>query len=196
MSERKDMRRQRVSQPKLLVFTGPMFGSKTTKMLSVLERALYQSKRVIAFKPKMDERYEKSMIVTHAGLKFDAHNVQTGEEILSLSKDYDVVGVDESFMIEGSASALVDLFKSGKTVAVSSIQLSASGKPFEEIRDLLPWATHIEVCPAVCLITGEDAYYTVRKSKGISEIEVGGSETYEPRAWSCTPFMNDQFGES
>ena len=196
MSERKDMRRQRVSQPKLLVFTGPMFGSKTTKMLSVLERALYQSKRVIAFKPKMDERYEKSMIVTHAGLKFDAHNVQTGEEILALSKDYDVVGVDESFMIEGSASALVDLFKSGKTVAVSSIQLSASGKPFEEIRDLLPWATHIEVCPAVCLITGEDAYYTVRKAKGISEIEVGGSETYEPRAWSCTPFMNDQFGES
>lgn len=196
MSERKDMRGQRVSQPNLLVFTGPMFGSKTTKMLSVLERALYQSKRVIAFKPKMDERYEKSMIVTHAGLKFDAHNVQTGEEILKMSEGYDVVGVDESFMIEGSASALVALFKSGKTIAVSSIQLSASGKPFEEIRDLLPWATHIEVCPAVCLITGEDAYYTVRKAKGISEIEVGGSETYEPRAWSCTPFMNDQFGES
>ena len=75
-------------------------------------------------------------------------------------------------------------------------KIKASGKPFEEIRDLLPWATHIEVCPAVCLITGEDAYYTVRKAKGISEIEVGGSETYEPRAWSCTPFMNDQFGES
>lgn len=196
MSERKVMRIQRVSQPKLLVFTGPMFGSKTTKMLSVLERALYQSKKVIAFKPRMDERYDKSKIVTHAGLKFDAHNVQTGLEILELSKEYDVVGVDEAFMIEGSASALVALFKAGKTVAVSSIQLSASGKPFEEISDLLPWATHIEVCPAVCLITGDDAYYTVRKAKGISEIEVGGSETYEPRAWSVTPFMNDQFGES
>ena len=196
MSERKVMRGQRMSQPKLLVFTGPMFGSKTTKMLSVLERALYQSKKVIAFKPKMDERYERSKIVTHAGLQFDAHNVQTGNEILAMSKDYEVVGVDEAFMIEGSADALIALFKSGKSVAVSSIQLSASGKPFEEIRDLLPWATHIEVCPAVCLVTGEDAYYTVRKAEGISEIEVGGSETYEPRAWTCTPFMNDQFGES
>lgn len=182
-------------QPKLIVFTGPMFGSKTTKMLTVLERSSYQNKKVIAFKPKMDERYAKGQIVTHAGLSFDAHIVQSGKEILEMSTGYDVVGVDESFMIEGSGSALVELYMSGKTVAVSSIQLSASGKPFKEVKDLLPWATHIEVCPAVCVVSGDDAYYTVRKSKGFAEIEVGGSETYEPRAWSCTPFANKKFGE-
>ena len=183
-----------MSQPKLIVFTGPMFGSKTTKMLTVLERASYQNKRVIAFKPKMDDRYSKGEIVTHAGLKFDAHNVQTGDEILELASDYEVVGVDEAFMIEGAAKALLKLYNSGKTVAVSSIQLSASGNPFDEIKDLLPWATHIEVCPAVCVMSGDDAYYTVRKSEGLSEIEVGGSEMYEPRAWSCTPFANREFG--
>lgn len=184
-----------MTQPKLMVFTGPMFGSKTTKMLTVLERASYQNRNVIAFKPKMDERYATGQIVTHAGLRFDAHNVQTGEEIENLSQDYDVIGVDEAFMIEGSAKALVNLYKRGKTVAVSSIQLSASGNPFEEIRDLLPWATDIEVCPAVCVMSGKDAYYTVRKSEGLSEIEVGGSETYEPRAWACTPFVNKSFGD-
>ncbi len=185
-----------MTQPKLIVFTGPMFGSKTTKMLTVLERASYQNKNVIAFKPKMDERYSIGQIVTHAGLRFDANIVQTGNEILKLSEGFDVVGVDESFMIEGSANALIELYKSGKTVAVSSIQLSASGTPFEEIKNLLPWATHIEVCPAVCVQTGDDAFYTVRKSKGFSEIEVGGSETYEPRAWSCTPFANENLGET
>lgn len=172
-----------------------MFGSKTTKMLTVLERASYQNKRVIAFKPKMDERYSKGEIVTHAGLRFDAHNVQSGEEILEMASNYDVIGVDEAFMIEGSANALLELFRKGKTVAVSSIQLSASGNPFDEIKDLLPWATHIEVCPAVCVVSGDDAYYTVRKLEGLSEIEVGGAETYEPRAWSCTPFVNREFGD-
>lgn len=185
-----------MTQPQLIVYTGPMFGSKTTKMLTVLERASFQNKKVIAFKPKMDDRYDVGKIVTHAGLSFEAKNVHTGDEILNLSRGYDVIGVDEAFMIEDSAEALISLYRQGKTVVVSSIQLSASGKVFEEVRDLLPWATKVEVCPAVCVVSGDDAFYTVRKLKGLSEIEVGGAETYEPRAWSCTPFMSFDAGEN
>ncbi len=182
-------------QPQLIVYTGPMFGSKTTKMLTVLERASYQNKSVIAFKPKMDDRYSSGSIVTHAGLKFSALNVQNGGEILEKATGFDVIGVDEAFMIEGAASALIQLYKLGKTIVVSSIQISASGQVFEEVRDLLPWATKIEVCPAVCVRSGLDAYFTVRKSSGDQEIEVGGAEMYEPRSWVHTPFVNLNFGE-
>ena len=188
------VRIMRTQTPQLIVYTGPMFGSKTTKMLTVLERASFQKKRVIAFKPKMDDRYSEGKIVTHAGLKFRAHNVSSGKEIFDLAKDYEVIGVDEAFMIEGSARSLIELYKMGKTVAVSSIQLSASGQVFEEVRDLLPWATKIEVCPAVCPVTGEDAFFTVRKSSSEQEIEVGGSDLYEPRSWACTPFVNNELG--
>ena len=181
--------------PELIIFTGPMFGSKTTKMLSALERCLYQNRKVIAFKPKMDDRYSEGEICTHAGLRFPALNVQSGEEILSHASDHDVIGVDEAFMIDGSASALLQLFKMGKTVVVSSIQISASGFVFEEIRDLMPWATKIEVCPAVCVKTGKDAYYTVRKVDNLSEIEVGGAEMYEPRSWTHTTFVNHTTGK-
>lgn len=180
----------KIHQPQLIIYTGPMFGSKTTKMLTVLERASYQKKKVIAFKPKMDDRYDEGKIVTHAGLSFDAHNVRTGQEIVEMSSGYDVIGVDEAFMIDGSAEALIGLYKQGKTITVSSIQLSASGQVFDEVRDLLPWATKIEVCPAVCPLTGDDAYFTVRKLPADQEIEVGGSDLYEPRSWSCTPFAN------
>ncbi len=182
-------------QPYFIVYTGPMFGSKTTRMLAAIERASYQNKKVIAFKPKMDNRYSEGEIVTHTGMRFLANNVKTGEEILSLSDEYDVVAVDEAFMIDGVAAVLIELFKKGKSVIVSSIQLSASGQVFEEIRDILPWATKIEICPAVCLHTGADAFYTVRKTLCGNEIEVGGSETYEPRAWTHTPFMNRKYGE-
>jgi thymidine kinase len=181
-------------EPKFIVFTGPMFGSKTTKMLSVLERCSYQQRKVIAFKPRMDDRYSEGEICTHAGLKFPAVNVNSGEEILSAARDHDVIGVDEAFMIDGSAAALLRLFKLGKTVVVSSIQLSASGCVFEEIKDILPWATKIEICPAVCVETGGDAFYTVRKIDNESEIVVGGTEMYEPRAWSAAFFMNDSCG--
>ena len=82
----------------------------------------------------------------------------------------------------------------GKTVVVSSIQLSATGKPFEEVKEMLPWATSVEVCPAVCVKTGNDAYFTVRKVDSSSEIAVGGADMYEPRAWSQTPFMDRTHG--
>ena len=182
-------------EPEFIVFTGPMFGSKTTRMLSVLERCSYQQRRVVAFKPRKDDRYGEGEICTHAGLRFPAVNVSNGEEIFSAAQDYDVIGVDEAFMIEGSANVLLRLYKSGKTIVVSSIQLSASGHVFDEIRDILPWATRIEICPAVCVETGADAFYTVRKIDNISEIAVGGTEMYEPRSWSKTSFMSEHYNE-
>lgn len=183
-------------EPYFIVYTGPMFGSKTTRMLSSIERATYQNKKVIAFKPKMDNRYAVGEIVTHTGMSFIAQNVKVGSEVKKLSEDYDVIAVDEAFMIDGIAETLIKLFKEGKSIIVSSIQLSASGQVFEEIRDILPWATKIEICPAVCPKTGNDAYYTVRKSRSGTEIEVGGSDLYEPRAWSHTTFMNNDYGEN
>ena len=182
-----------MKNPEFIVFTGPMFGSKTTRMLSVLERCSYQNKRVVAFKPKMDDRYEEGEICTHAGLRFPANNVNNGGDILTQSIGYDVIGVDEAFMIDDCAAALIDLFKQGKTIVASSIQISATGNVFHEVKEMLPWATKIEVCPAVCVKTGDNAYYTVRKIDNLAEIEVGGADMYEPRAWSETPFANDLY---
>ena len=172
-----------------------MFGSKTTRMLAAIERASYQNKKVVAFKPRMDNRYSEGEIVTHTGMKFTAKNINDGHEILAVADDYDVVAVDEAFMIDGISDALIKLFTSGKSIIVSSIQLSASGQVFTEIRDILPWATKIEICPAVCPRTGADAFYTVRKKVVTEEIEVGGSDIYEPRSWTHTPFMNKNYGE-
>ena len=43
--------------PEFIIFTGPMFGSKTTRLLAAVDRFRYQNRNVIAFKPKLDERY-------------------------------------------------------------------------------------------------------------------------------------------
>ena len=178
--------------PKFIIFTGPMFGSKTTRMLAALERYTYQNKQVVAFKPRMDDRYSEGEICTHSGLKFPAHVVATGDEILNYVSEItaDVIAVDEAFMIDGCADVLLSLFRSGKTIVVSSLQLSASGNVFTEVRDMMPWATRIEVCPAVCTVTGRDAFYTSRKVSGLDEIAVGGHDLYEPRCWERHHYMN------
>jgi thymidine kinase len=182
--------------PEFIIFTGPMFGSKTSRLISAIDRYRYQNRKITAFKPKLDRRYSEVEITTHNGASLPAVTVGSGEDILNHIKSLDyetsVVAVDEAFMIEGSAEALLTLFRLGKTIVVSSLQISAAGNVFTEIRDMMPWATKIEVCPAVCPITGYDAYYTHKKFKDIAEITVGGSELYEPRCWSHHPFMNQK----
>lgn len=178
--------------PEFVIFTGPMFGSKTSRLLAALSRCKYQNKNIVVFKPKIDERYSQNNIVTHGGTEYPASNVSNGQEILELSGQSDVIGVDEAFMIDGSAQALIKLFKQGKTIFVSSIQLSATGHPFHEIKEMMPFATKIEVCPAVCPHTQRDAYYTVHKKKCENEIFVGGAESYAPVCWEKAPFMREQ----
>ena len=68
--------------PEFIIFTGPMFGSKTTNLLGAIDRYRYQNKNVITFKPKLDDRYDISKIVTHNGGSVAAHVIQHGNDIM------------------------------------------------------------------------------------------------------------------
>jgi len=175
-----------MKSPELKIFTGPMFGGKTTRMLAALERYQYQHRTTILFKPKIDVRYSEEKVVTHKGQEHTSVLVSSGQEILEKGVDADVVAVDEMFMIPDSASALLSLFSKGKTILVSNLQLSSQPTgytAFDEVRELMPWATDIEICPAVCSKCDRDAYYTERKSEQDREILVGGAESYQPVCW-------------
>ncbi len=174
-----------LATPEFIVYCGPMFSSKTSRLLSTLEKYKYQHKRIVVFKPNIDDRYSESEVVTHGGLSTPANCVKTGAEILEyltcLTVEPQVVAVDEAFMIPGAADTLIWLYTYGFTVVVSSLEMSSSGKIFHEIEKMLPWATQVQKCTAVCTVCGRDAHFTHKKQVGGEEIEVGGSELYEPR---------------
>ncbi len=179
-----------------VMFVGPMFGGKTTKLLSAVDRYKYQGRRILAFKPKVDERYSAEEIVTHWGHKVHATRVEDGRGIKRkvirfTQKGPCVIAVDEAFMIPGCGDVLVELFKKGNTVLVSSLQLSSDFTPYKEMQAMMPFATKVEVCPAVCSTCGSDAHYT-KKIGGRSDhgIEVGGSEMYQPKC--LIHFTDDQ----
>jgi thymidine kinase len=185
--------------PEFILFTGPMFSGKTTRLLAQIDRYKYQKKRTVAFKPIMDDRYSKTNIKTHIGLTLDDVEVVTVETakdiyrfLIDSDVDYDVIAVDEAFMIDDVAETLIRLFRLGKTIIVSSLEMSASCKAFDEVAKIMPWATRIEKCPAVCVECQADAFYTQRKVEEGEEIQVGGADLYEPRCWNCHSYTNER----
>jgi thymidine kinase len=183
--------------PTLTVYTGPMWSGKTTRMLSDLERFRLQKRDCIAFKPALDVRYGYGKIVSHSGWCVPASVVKTGFDMLAMLEASDrmpqVVAVDEAFMISGVADALIWLYSRGTTVVVSTLDMSYTCKPFKEVQRLLPWATRIEKCVAVCVECGQDARYTHKKiAEDDREIQVGGAEMYEPRCMAHMSFFADK----
>lgn len=171
-----------------VIFTGPMFGGKTSRMLSQLERAKYKKKVIKLFKPNIDNRYSNKSVVSHNGNRWESIGVDSGEEIYAYVLEADVVAVDEAFMIPNISDVLLDLFKKGKQIYVSSLQLSSEGTAFPEMVKMFPWATKIESCPAVCFC-GNDAFYTISLVEKEGEVHVGGNDKYEPRCKEHTEFM-------
>ena len=50
----------------LILYTGPMFSSKTTRLLMEADTRQYRKQNIISFKSKMDDRYSSvGEIVTH-----------------------------------------------------------------------------------------------------------------------------------
>jgi thymidine kinase len=181
-----------------VLYLGPMFSGKTTRLLSSIERHLYKKEDVICFKPHIDGRYSNTEIVTHSSSKVKAYSVKNAKEIEAFfDKAFltpKIVAVDEAFMIEGCGDYLNKLFmESNVTIYVSSIEMSANLNPFPEVQKMMPYATKIEKCTSICLSCYNDAQLTYRKAIEPlinKEISVGGSETYEPRCWSCHPLVN------
>lgn len=173
-----------MKNPEFVMFVGAMFSGKTSKLLARLDRLKYQKKKFIAFKPDMDVRYNKSYITTHLGAKVHAICIKRGSDIFSyVDDDHDVIAVDEAFMIPDVSAALIEYYQQGKTILVSSLDMSATLQPFKEMENMYRWATKIEKCPAVCTECDCDAFYTHKKIFTGNEIEIGGEELYEPRCF-------------
>lgn len=177
------------ANPQFVIFCGSMWSGKTSAMLALLDRLKYQSKKIVVFKPKMEARYSKTEVVTHTGWRIPAVTIESAADMLehlnNLPEPPDVVAIDELFMVPGAAKVLIWLYRQGFTVVVASLDLSSDCKPFEEVKEVLPWATRVEKCKAVCVVCGKDAGFTYRKTADTDEIVVGGKEMYEPRCWSC-----------
>ncbi len=183
---------------RFVLYVGPMFSGKTTSLLAELDRYKFKNKKILLIKPKIDERYSVSKVCTHSGQSMDSVSINYINDFKSAGinlLNYDVLAVDEAFMIPNISNFLKSLYAQGMTIVVSSLDLSSSLEPFDEIQKMMPYATEIYKCTSICGKENcyNDAHLTYKLDgvgeRASGEIEVGGAEMYEPRCHAHHPLL-------
>lgn len=171
------------------VITGPMFAGKSEELIRRVRTLSYAHQKIIAVKPAIDNRYDRTAIASHDGDKYEAYAVKTVADIRALLKpDTQVVAIDEvQFFGDDVIGLCEDLADKGLRVIVAGLDTDFRGEPFGPMPDLLARAEFVTKLSAACTICGCAATRTQRiingKPANYSDpvILVGAKETYEAR---------------
>ena len=176
----------------LEVVCGPMFSGKSEELIRRLRRAEIAGQRVLIVKPRIDDRFDVSHVVSHAGAKMRAVAVDGVQETLRRADGYDVVGVDEAQFFEPAiVDAVQELVARGKRVVAAGLDRDFRGEPFGPMPLLLCLAEFVDKLQAVCHQCGGAATRTQRLVDGEpapfdgATIQIGALDSYEARCSAC-----------
>jgi thymidine kinase len=169
------------------VITGSMFSGKTEELIRRLKRALFARQRVQAFKPRIDDRYDPSRIVSHQAVAVDAVAVATSQSLEErVLEGTQVVAIDEAqFFDRGIVEVCERLANRGIRVIAAGLDQDYLGRPFPPMPDLMAIAEEVTKVHAVCTVCGGPASRSQRLSIEASTVLVGGAESYEARCRAC-----------
>jgi thymidine kinase len=168
-----------------------MFSGKTEALLVAVRNAEATGTPVSVLKPALDSR-NPGEVVSHAGTRHAAVDVQDGEGILSAATGAEVVALDEAQFLETTGiTALIDIARDGVAVTVAGLDLDFRGEPFPGVEHLRRSADEVQLLAATCTRCGRPATRTQRFVHGVPAayadptIVLGGLETYQPRCERC-----------
>jgi thymidine kinase len=168
------------------VITGSMFSGKTEELIRRLKRAQIAKLNVEIFKPKIDVRYDENDIVSHNQNTIRSTPVNTAEEILLLSGNCDVVGIDEAQFLDQSILDVCNILSyQGKRVILAGLDMDSKGLPFGPMPHLLAIAEYVTKVHAICVKCGDIAHFSYRKTDAKNLILLGEHDTYEARCRTC-----------
>jgi thymidine kinase len=169
------------------VITGSMFSGKTEELIRRIRRAVIAKQKVQVFKPIIDDRYDKTNIVSHLQVTVEAIPVTTSQGILQLvHEDSQVIAIDEAQFFDGDLVWVVDkLAERDIRVIIAGLDQDFQGLPFGPMPDLMAIAEEVTKVRAICSVCGKDASRTQRITSGRGQVQVGGSEAYEARCRAC-----------
>lgn len=182
----------------LEVISGCMFAGKTEELIRRINVLSYAKMNIIVFKPKIDNRYSDTEIVSHSGVKVPCLVIEKAQDILKkIESDTDVIAIDEvQFFDQGIVRVCEYLADKGIRVIVAGLDKDFRGEPFGIMPELLSRAEFVTKLTAVCTKCGAPATRTQRlvNSKPASfndpVVLVGAVEHYEPRCRHCHEVFN------
>ena len=121
------------------VISGCMFAGKTEELIRRINVLSYAKKNIIVFKPKIDNRYSDSEIVSHSGAKVPCLVVEKAQDILKkIEADTEVVAIDEvQFFDKDIVEVCEYLADKGIRVMVAGLDKDFRGELFGVILEVL-----------------------------------------------------------
>jgi thymidine kinase len=176
---------------KVTVILGNMYSGKSTRLLHYVTRASIAGRRYLLVKPRIDNRYSDSEVVSHDGARVSAVVLDSHRSLTALDLEIDVILIDEVQFFSPEIWRVVDDYAArGVDVYVAGLSTDFMGQPFEASARVAMIADSIENLTAVCSKCGDDAVWTQMVVGGVEvtdgeRVQVGGSEMYEPRCRRC-----------
>ncbi len=168
------------------VITGSMFSGKTEELIRRLKRAGFAKQRIEIFKPAIDSRYSEVDVVSHDENSIRSTPVENSSNILLLSADVDVVGIDEAqFFDKYLVDVVVQLANQGIRVIVAGLDMDFKGNPFGPMPGLMAVADFVTKVHAVCMWCGTVAQFSHRLSEKDQVVLLGEKDIYEPLCRRC-----------
>jgi thymidine kinase len=168
------------------VITGSMFSGKTEELLRRLKRARIANQKVEIFKPRIDNRYSDENVVSHDNNAIQSTPVDSSGNILLLTGDIDVIGIDEAqFFDNGLSEVCVNLANQGIRVVVAGLDMDFKGIPFGPIPGLMAIAEYVTKVHAICMRCGDLAHFSHRLTDDEKTIMLGEKQEYEPLCRTC-----------
>ena len=168
------------------VVCGSMFSGKTEELIRRLKRAKIANLKVEIFKPLIDTRYDELRIVSHDTNVIQSTPIDNSQKILLLAQGADVIGIDEAQFFDEELPTVCDqLALRGVRVIVAGLDMDYLGNPFGPMPSLLSKADFVTKVHAICVICGNIANYSYRKTAESAQIVLGEKNLYEPRCRIC-----------
>ena len=173
------LRNSKKNRGSIEVICGSMFSGKTEELIRRLKRAKIAKLQVEIFKPAIDVRYSETEVVSHDKNSILSTVVDYPQNILLLSSDVDVVGIDEAqFFDEGLIDVCNKLANQGLRVIVAGLDMDFKGKPFGPIPALCSIAEEVTKVHAICVECGHLANYSYRLSNSEKQVLLGEKDEY------------------
>jgi len=125
-------------------------------------------------------------VVSHDENSIRSTPVENSANILLLSNDVDVIGIDEAqFFDKGLIEVAAQLANMGIRVIVAGLDMDFKGAPFGPIPGLMAIADHVTKVHAICVRCGNIAQFSHRLSEKEQVVLLGEKDIYEPLCRSC-----------
>ena len=168
------------------VICGSMFSGKTEELIRRMKRAQFAKQTVEIFKPCIDVRYSEDKVVSHDSHSIHSTPISSPSQMLELSNDVEVVGIDEAQFFDNSLIEVVQtLANRGIRVIIAGLDTDFLGKPFGPMPALMAVAEDIQKVHAICVKCGSPANHSHRLSKSEELVLLGEKDEYEPLCRHC-----------